>query len=83
MIFQQMAPESSLKSLKKYKNKIRPIYIFNNVGPYGNLINTCEKVSGDIIAHYDGMISGYRESLRLKSLSLMVIQAYLPYLQMH
>lgn len=39
---------------RKYKNKIRPIYSINNVGPYKNLINTCEKASGDFIAHCDG-----------------------------
>ena len=39
---------------KDYKEKVIPVYNSVNLGPYKNLINTCQKASGHYIAHCDG-----------------------------
>lgn len=39
---------------KNHRQKVIPIYNSVNLGPYKNLINTCQKASGNYIAHCDG-----------------------------
>ncbi len=40
--------------VEHYPQQIRVFNQLNNVGPFKNLIDTCEKAKGDLIAHCDG-----------------------------